>query len=66
MFSAILEKLASDNNTENLAMLTQIRYYAITMTSIALAISKKDEDALTEVIKQLDSLGVVDFHKHGC
>jgi hypothetical protein len=37
MFSAILEKLASDNNTENLAMLTQIRYYAITMTSIALA-----------------------------
>ncbi|SGZ95952.1 hypothetical protein BTHERMOSOX_116 [Bathymodiolus thermophilus thioautotrophic gill symbiont] len=65
MFSAILKKLASDN-AENLAMSNRIEYYVMIMRNIALAISEKNEDALTEAIKLLDSLGVVDLHKHGC
>jgi hypothetical protein len=65
MFSTILTKVASDN-TENLTIATQIDYYAIVMKNIAKAISEKNEDALTELIKQLDTLGVINLHKEGC
>jgi uncharacterized protein YpiB (UPF0302 family) len=65
MFSTILKKVASDN-TENLIMANQIDYYAILMNNIAKAISEKNENGLTELIKQLDQLGVVDLHKEGC
>ncbi|CAC9642738.1 hypothetical protein BCLUESOX_598 [bacterium endosymbiont of Bathymodiolus sp. 5 South] len=36
------------------------------MRNIAKAISEKNEDGLTELIKQLDSLGVVDLSQRGC
>jgi hypothetical protein len=65
MFSTILKQVASDN-TKNLTVATQIDYYAIVMRNIAKAISEKNEDGLTELIKQLDSLGVVDLSQRGC
>jgi hypothetical protein len=65
MFSTILKKVASDN-TKNLTVATQIDYHAIVMRNIAKAISEKNEDGLTELIKQLDSLGVVDLSQRGC
>ncbi|CAC9460162.1 hypothetical protein [uncultured Gammaproteobacteria bacterium] len=65
MFSTILKQVASDN-TKNLTVATRIDYYAIVMRNIAKAISEKNEDGLTELIKQLDSLGVVDLSQRGC
>jgi hypothetical protein len=65
MFSTILKQVASDN-TKNLTVATQIDYHAIVMRNIAKAISEKNEDGLTELIKQLDSLGVVDLSQRGC
>jgi hypothetical protein len=65
MFSTILRKVAFDN-TKNLTVATQIDYYAIVMRNIAKAISENNEEGLTELIKQLDSLGIVDLHKEGC
>lgn len=58
MFSIIFDKMAS----ENLTIATQIGYYSRVMRNIAKAISEKDENALTELIKQLDKSNIVDLH----